>query len=66
MATDLMATEQKTFPNPDAAEQDLAAVEPVRRQHDSRALIERMRAVTRADPQLWGLTIVGVGRYTYR
>lgn len=63
-----MAAEQKTLPNPDAAavEQYLASVEPARRQHDSRALIERMRAVTGADPQLWGPTIVGFGRYTYR
>jgi len=63
-----MAYEVKTraSPDPAALEQYLASIEPARRQDDSRALLERMRAVTGVDPQLWGPSIVGFGRYTYR
>jgi len=44
----------------------LAAVPDPGRRADCLAVTELMRAVTGAEPEMWGPSIVGCGRYRYR
>ena len=44
----------------------VAAVEHPTRRADAETLLDMMRRVTGCQPQMWGPTIVGFGRYRYR
>ena len=44
----------------------LRSVEDERRRADSRTLVRMMRTVTKAEPAMWGPSIVGFGAYRYR
>jgi len=55
----------KTRPTDASAEDFLAAVEPVKRREDARAVCALMAEITGKPPIMWGDAIVGFGRYTY-
>ena len=42
------------------------AIKNKRRQEDSRTMLEIMGEVTGKDPKIWGVSIVGYGKYKYR
>ena len=42
------------------------AIANKRRQADSRALLEIIQKVTRLEPKIWGVSIVGFGKYKYQ
>ncbi len=44
----------------------LAAVEPGARRHEAQALDQLFARVTGFEPRMWGPSIVGYGRYSYR
>ncbi|MFM2357166.1 MAG: hypothetical protein RLZZ528_2902 [Pseudomonadota bacterium] len=44
----------------------IAAVEPETRREEAQALDALFRKVTGFHPKMWGPTIIGYGRYTYR
>jgi hypothetical protein len=58
--------EPKTKPGAGSVEAFLAAVEPQDRRDDARAVCAMMAEAVGAPPVLWGPSIVGFGRYTYR
>jgi hypothetical protein len=62
-----MGYEQKTLPTDEPVLEFLQSVEPARRRAQGLQLLEIFRAETRAEPRLWGPSIVGFGqvRYTY-
>jgi hypothetical protein len=55
--------EPKTRPTGASVEDFLAAVPDARRRADARVVLELMRRVTGAAPEMWGPSIVGFGRY---
>jgi hypothetical protein len=55
----------KTAPTERSVEAFLARV-PEPRRADCVALVKLMRGVTRAEPKMWGTSIVGFGSYHYR
>jgi hypothetical protein len=60
-----MAGEIKTRPTEQDVDEFLSAVTPARRREDGVALAAIFRAVTGADPVMWGPSIVGYGSYRY-
>ena len=56
-------SEPKTRPTGASVEDFLAAVPDERRRADARVVLELMRRVTGAAPEMWGPSIVGFGRY---
>lgn len=56
----------KTVRTGASVEEFLARVEPAARQADARVLIELMARVSGEQPELWGPSIIGFGRYGYR
>lgn len=58
--------ELKTKPSEASVEAFLAGVEPPGRREDANAICAMMAEATGAPPVLWGPSIVGFGRYTYR
>lgn len=58
--------EPKTRPTAEAVTAFLGRVADEGRRRDCLALVELMREVTRAEPVMWGPSIVGFGRYRYR
>lgn len=58
--------ENKTQPTGASVEDFLAAVTPERRRTDALALDRLFREVTGFQPQMWGESILGYGRYHYR
>ena len=55
----------KTTPNRKSVAGFLAKVDKARRQ-DCQAIVELMRAATSAEPEMWGPSIVGFGRFQYK
>lgn len=58
--------DQKTHPTEVRAEDFIAAVEPEAKREEARALDAMFRRVTGWEPVMWGPSIIGYGRYTYR
>ncbi len=61
-----MATQNKTGPTDVDPRDFIAAVSNQKRREDSEALLELFSRVTGLEPQMWGPSIVGFGRYHYR
>lgn len=55
----------KTQPTNLSVEAFLHAIEDVRKREDSYKIIQIMRQITKAEPTMWGESIVGFGKYTY-
>lgn len=55
----------KTQPTEQSVDEFLDGVEHPTRREDGRKLMEMMREVTGEEPELWGPSIVGFGRYHY-
>ena len=55
----------KTKPNDASVEAFLNGVEDAKKREDSFAILEMMREITGAEPQMWGSSIIGFGRYHY-
>ncbi len=55
----------KTQPTNQSVEAFLHAIEDVRKREDSYKIIQIMRQITKAEPTMWGESIVGFGKYTY-
>lgn len=62
----MTASNNKTRPTGDDVAAFIAQVEPERRRLEAEALDRLFREVTGFQPQLWGPTIIGYGRYRYR
>jgi hypothetical protein len=58
--------EPKTKPNTASVEKFLNGIADEQRRQDSFQLLEIMKAATRAEPAMWGTSIVGFGRYQYK
>jgi len=58
--------ELKTKPTDASVEEFLNRVEPTTKRQDAFAILELMKEVTDEDPQMWGESIVGFGRYHYK
>lgn len=58
--------ELKTKPTEVSVSAFIAAVEPTAKREDGRVLDALFRKVTGVEPEMWGPTIVGYGRYHYR
>ena len=57
--------ELKTKKNTASVEDFLAGIENEKRREDAFAVLKLMKGVTRADPVMWGDSIVGFGTYHY-
>lgn len=55
----------KTTPTRRSVAAFLATVDKARRK-DCQTIVDLMRAATGAEPEMWGASIVGFGRYQYR
>ena len=58
--------ELKTKPNRSSVERFVRAVTDEERRRDCQAMIRMMSEVTGAEPEMWGTSIVGFGRYHYK
>jgi hypothetical protein len=58
--------ELKTKKNNASVEKFLAAVPNETRQADARALIDIFRDITKAEPKMWGTSIIGFGDYHFK
>ena len=58
--------ELKTKPTDESVVAFLNAVEKDQQREDSFAIMELMREVTGEEPEMWGPSIVGYGRYSYK
>jgi hypothetical protein len=58
--------ELKTKPNLADVEEFLAAVEDEKKRQDSFTILNLMKEVTGKEPQMWGSSIIGFGRYHYK
>ena len=61
-----MAKSMKTVENDGDVGEFLNSVENARRREDAWAVLHMMERVTGEKPRMWGTSIVGFGRYTYR
>ncbi|MFC3079316.1 DUF1801 domain-containing protein [Phenylobacterium terrae] len=61
-----MAYEAKTRPTEADVGAFLDRVEPAVRRDDGRVVCELMRKVSGEEPRMWGPSIIGFGRQTYR
>jgi len=59
-------SQNKTVPTNADVTAYLSAVQPARRRDDALALDQLFRKVTGFQPQMWGGSMVGYGRYHYR
>ena len=57
--------ENKTMPTGASVEEFLKLVEPAGKRADALLLEQLFREVTKFEPQMWGPSIVGFGRYHY-
>jgi hypothetical protein len=57
--------EPKTKKNDASVAEFLAAIEDEKRRADSEVVLKMMKSVTRAEPKMWGSSIVGFGSYHY-
>lgn len=55
----------KTQPSDASVDQFIQAVADEQRRQDAIALLALMKRITQQEPQLWGGTMVGFGRYHY-
>ncbi len=58
--------ENKTKPTKVSVKKFIDSVEDVQKRKDSYVLIDLMKKITKADPKMWGPTIVGFGSYHYK
>lgn len=58
--------EPKTKPTEQSVEDFLNAIPDEQKRADAFAVLKLMKQVTRAEPQMWGSSIVGFGRYHYK
>jgi hypothetical protein len=58
--------ELKTKRNDQSVENFLNRVEDQRKREDSFAILELMKEITGAEPEMWGNSIVGFGSYHYK
>ncbi len=57
--------ELKTKPNAQSVAKFLNSVTDKQRRQDCLTVLEMMKKATKAEPQMWGSSIVGFGRYHY-
>ena len=58
--------ELKTRPTDQSVESFLNGIPDAQKRADAFAILKVMKQVTRAEPQMWGSSIVGFGRYHYK
>jgi hypothetical protein len=58
--------ELKTKETTASVEDFLAAIDDEERRKDCRTLVRIMKKATKAEPAMWGTSVVGFGRYHYR
>jgi hypothetical protein len=58
--------ELKTKPNDQSVEAFLNSVADEKKRRDCFTILELMQQVTGTEPEMWGSTIVGFGRYHYK
>ena len=58
--------EPKTQPTDQSVEDFLNAIPDEPKRADAFAVLKLMKQITRAEPQMWGSSIVGFGRYRYQ
>jgi len=58
--------ELKTKENDADVEAFLNGIEDEKRRKDSFAVLELMKKITKAEPKMWGASIVGFGNYQYK
>lgn len=58
--------ELKTKKNDADVETFLNGIADEKRREDSFAVLELMKKITKADPKMWGASIVGFGNYRYK
>jgi hypothetical protein len=59
-------SERKTKPTDDSVEKFLSGVEDDKKREDCLTILGLMEDVTGHEPEMWGDSIVGFGRYHYR
>ena len=55
----------KTLPTQASVDQFLKGISDEKKRADCYQVLEMMRKATRAEPEMWGTSIVGFGRYHY-
>jgi len=58
--------EAKTKPTKTSVEKFLNSIADEGRREDCRAILSLMKQVTKCEPEMWGSSIVGFGRYHYK
>jgi hypothetical protein len=58
--------EQKTKPSEKSVEEFLDNIDDEEARDDCYSLLKMMKKITRAEPKLWGGSIVGFGQYHYK
>ena len=58
--------ELKTKPNEQSVEAFLNSVEDEKKRQDCLTILEIMKQITKAEPQMWGSSMVGFGTYHYK
>ncbi|MCH8981682.1 DUF1801 domain-containing protein [candidate division KSB1 bacterium] len=58
--------ELKTKPNEQSVEAFLNSVEDEKKRQDCLTILEIMKQITKAEPQMWGTSMVGFGTYHYK
>lgn len=58
--------EPKTKPTTESVEKFLNGIADEQRRKDCFRIVEIMKAATKADPAMWGSSIVGFGRHQYK
>jgi hypothetical protein len=58
--------ELKTKKNAASVEDFLGKISPEKKRKDAIAICELMRKATKAEPKMWGTSIVGFGEYHYK
>jgi len=58
--------ELKTKPNEQSVEDFLNTVENEKKREDCFTILEYMKEATGCEPQMWGKSIIGFGRYQYK
>lgn len=56
----------KTVPTGASVETFLGTIEPEKRRREAQELLALMNNATGLEPQMWGTSIIGYGRYHYR
>lgn len=61
-----MKNENKTIPTPVDVSDFLATIDDEQQRRDSEVLVEMMHDVSGEPPVMWGASIVGFGKFTYK